>query len=250
MKIWDLSQGNRSNPVNTIATASAQSAFSPDGHWLVVSSGGSYRFYAVGSWELDPAMSKRGTELTPVFASATALLALGKSEEALAEFQQIFPRDRTVALTIAQLLIERNHRLEPAKRNWKEVDEVLRYAKRAAPHSTEVAVLEAQLAQMKNPGVGLEMLQKQRDKDPSQPEPWLALIRMAESQGRDTLELIDESQKKLGDRVDLRLARARCWLRSQMPLSCGSCYGNWSLMIFPVGVRGKASSGMIISGRL
>lgn len=144
---------------------------------------------------------------------ASALLALGKPDEALAEFRQVLPKDRTVALTIAQLLTEQNRRLEPAKRDWKEVDEALRMAKRAAPQSTDVAVLEAQVAQMKNPAGGLEILQKERDKDPSQPGPWLALIRTAESQDKDTLPLIEAAQQKLGDRVDLRLARARRWLR-------------------------------------
>jgi tetratricopeptide (TPR) repeat protein len=144
---------------------------------------------------------------------ASALLALGKSEDALAEFQRILPKDRTAALTIAQLLLERNRRLEPAKRNWKEVEEALRVAKRAMPQSADVAILEAQLAQAKNPGAGLEMLQKERDKNPSQPGPWLALIRMAQSQGKDTLGLIDQAEKKLGDRVELRMARARYWFR-------------------------------------
>src|SRR5689334_16733354 len=140
--------------------------------------------------------------------NASAVMALGKPDEALVEFRQVLPKDRTVALTIAQLLTEQNRRLEPAKRDWKEVDEALRIAKRAAPHSTEVAILEAEVAQIKNPAAGLETLQKERDKDPSQPGPWLALIRTAESQNKDTLPLLDAAQQKLGDRVDLRLARA------------------------------------------
>src|SRR5262249_39815238 len=111
---------------------------------------------------------------------------------------------------------ERNRRLDPDKRNWEEVDKVLAYAKRAAPGSKEVAIFQAELAQIrKNTNEAFEMLKKERDKDPSQPETWLALIRMAESQDKpaDTLALIAEAEKQLGDRVDLRLARARHWLR-------------------------------------
>jgi cellulose synthase operon protein C len=147
---------------------------------------------------------------------ASALLALGKVEEALAEFRQILPKDPTVALPMAQLLTERNRRLDPEKRDWKEVDNALSYAKRAAPDSKEVAIFQAELAQIRqNTQQGFDLLKKERDKDPSQPEPWMALIRMAETQGKpaDTLALIDLAEKQLGDRVDLRLARARHWLR-------------------------------------
>jgi tetratricopeptide (TPR) repeat protein len=147
---------------------------------------------------------------------AAALLALGKSEEALVEFRQLLPKDPTVALPLAQLLTERNRRLAPDKRSWDEVDKALSYARRVAPGSKEVAIFQAELAQIrKNPREAFEMLKKERDKDPSQPEPWLALIRMAESQQQpsDTLALIAQAEKQLGERVDLRLARARYWLR-------------------------------------
>jgi tetratricopeptide (TPR) repeat protein len=147
---------------------------------------------------------------------AVALLALGKSQEALTEFRQLLPRDPSVALPLAQLLTDRNRRLDPDKRDWTEVDKALSYAKRAAPGSKEVAIFQAELAQIrKNTPEAFDMLKKERDKDPSQSEPWLALIRMTETQDKpaDTLALIAEAEKQLGDRVDLRLARARHWLK-------------------------------------
>jgi serine/threonine protein kinase/WD40 repeat protein len=52
VKVWDLSQGERPEPVHTIPSGWAGVAFSPDGRWLVVKEDGS-RYYRVGSWELD-----------------------------------------------------------------------------------------------------------------------------------------------------------------------------------------------------
>ncbi len=75
VKIWDLSQGKRPQPVHTIAGAWGYVRFSPDGRWLVVAGGGGYRFYTAGSWELDPTMSKR-KHRGPVFAADAAIMAV------------------------------------------------------------------------------------------------------------------------------------------------------------------------------
>jgi tetratricopeptide (TPR) repeat protein len=144
---------------------------------------------------------------------ASAFVALGKPEEAIDEYRRILLKDKdpAVALPLAQLLADRNRRLDPEKQDWKEVENVLR----AAPASAELAIFKAQLAQLKNPKEGLEALQKERDKDPSQLTPWVAMIEATEREGdpAKTLALIVEAEQKLGDRVELRLARARYWLR-------------------------------------
>jgi tetratricopeptide (TPR) repeat protein len=144
---------------------------------------------------------------------ASALLTQGRLDEALVEFRRILPKDPTAALPLARLLTDRNLRLEEKKRDWKAVEELLR----SVPSSPELAIFKAQLAQIQSRSKeGLEQLQKERDKDPSQPGPWLAIIQTSETEGNPTktLALIEDAEKKLGDRVELRLARARQWLRS------------------------------------
>jgi len=146
---------------------------------------------------------------------ATVLAALNKLDPALAEFRQILPKDPTVALTLVQLLTDRNKALEPGKRVWNEIDELLKNAKQAKLNATDVALVEAYVARVrKSPQEARDMVQAILDKDPSQPGPWLNLIQMTENQGGDTLPIIDKAEKALGDRVDLRLARARHWLRA------------------------------------
>jgi serine/threonine protein kinase/WD40 repeat protein/Flp pilus assembly protein TadD len=79
VKIWDLSQRGQPSSVHTIACGGADVKFSPDGRWLIVPDGG-LRFYQVGSWELDPAMSARMHERgRPVFAADSSLLAVGSA---------------------------------------------------------------------------------------------------------------------------------------------------------------------------
>jgi WD40 repeat protein len=79
VKIWDLSQGVRPQAIATIASGAAYPTFSPDGRWLVVPGDGGYRFYTVGSWELDSTMSKR-KQGGPVFAADAAVMAAGTED--------------------------------------------------------------------------------------------------------------------------------------------------------------------------
>ena len=55
------------------------------------------------------------------------------------------------------------------------------------------------------------LLEKARDTHPDRAEPWLALIVLAERRGKgeELPTLLDAAEKRLGDRVELRLARAR-----------------------------------------
>ncbi len=77
VKIWDLSQTGQPSSVHTIACGWTDVKFSPDGRWLIVSDGGELRFFQVGSWELDPAMSTRmHGRGALVFAPDSSLLAV------------------------------------------------------------------------------------------------------------------------------------------------------------------------------
>ncbi|HLJ94379.1 MAG TPA: tetratricopeptide repeat protein, partial [Gemmataceae bacterium] len=155
----------------------------------------------------DAVRARRGKAMT--------LAALGKGDQALGEFRQLLSKDPTVALPMVELLTNQNSRLDPAKRNWQEVDELLKNLERDMPNAPELAILKVRLAQVRqDPREALKMAQAILDKNATQPGPWLNLIQMTENQGMDTLPLIDKAEKALGDRADLRLARARHWLRT------------------------------------
>jgi tetratricopeptide (TPR) repeat protein len=58
-----------------------------------------------------------------------------------------------------------------------------------------------------------DLLRQARDKQPDQPGPWIALANLAGRQGKPdgVLSILDQARRQLGDRVELRLARASYW---------------------------------------
>jgi cellulose synthase operon protein C len=157
---------------------------------------------------------------------AAVLEAQGKLDEAEEEYRRIMAREPELkqrapelkvnaAQNMARLMVRRNANLPPAERNWAGVESALREAAAAAPDDAGVTILRAQVfaAQGKfEEARGL--LEKARDREPDRAENWLALIALAERQGKpdDAASLTDEAERRLGDLVGLRLARARSLL--------------------------------------
>jgi tetratricopeptide (TPR) repeat protein len=153
------------------------------------------------------------------FRFASALLAVGRTTEAVREFQQLqrLPHAPAAGWALqARALLLRNLGLPPGQRNWEEVIQALDRAAQATPDVVEVPVLRAEaLAAQGQRDAARDALVKARDAHPDHVECWEALALL--SQGGDrpeaALQVLDEAQQRLGDRPQLRLARAAYWAR-------------------------------------
>lgn len=143
---------------------------------------------------------------------AGALLAVGRADEATEEYRRLAPSVPEARLTAARLMVGANLRRPAAGRQWGPIETLLDEAGKLDPGSAAVAVLRAEvLVARDKPDEARTLLRKARDGEPSRPEYWLALAALAErAESPDAaLAALDEAQRKLGDRVDIRLARAR-----------------------------------------
>jgi tetratricopeptide (TPR) repeat protein len=146
---------------------------------------------------------------------AAALATQGKIDESLAEYRQILGRVPSAGVQVVRLLIARNLRLAPAARNWQEAEQLLDRAAKANPNGPELAILRADLllAQGQLPQAR-RLLEKACDQQPDRLDLWLALASvMGQEKPEKLLETLAGAERRLGDRVELRLARARYWSR-------------------------------------
>jgi tetratricopeptide (TPR) repeat protein len=147
---------------------------------------------------------------------AASQVALGRPDDALATYRRILSRSPAAALPLARLLIAQNLRLPAAQQRWEEPERLLDQAIRDNPEAPEVALLRAELLNAQGkPERAREVLVKLRDARPKAPEAWLALAALHERQQQPdaALAVLDEAERQLGDRVELRLTRG--WLWSQ-----------------------------------
>src|SRR5262249_41674074 len=112
---------------------------------------------------------------------------------------------------LARLLILRNR--QDDQPNWDEVHGLLARAEKDRP-SIEIIILQAEAeAEQGHFDKARERLEKVEDQNGPPAEVRVALSALEERQRRPAaaLALLDEAQRRLGDRVELRLARIRYW---------------------------------------
>ena len=147
---------------------------------------------------------------------ASALLAAGKPDEALAEYRRLDPPPPEARLQAVHILILRNLRSPADKRNWKEAEELLN----GTPGDVRKTA-DFQLAQ-----VNLLVVQRRFDEawkrlddaiaeDPKEVRYRLALAELADLETKDdrkppatARQILDKAEGDIGDSVDLRLASA------------------------------------------
>jgi tetratricopeptide (TPR) repeat protein len=157
------------------------------------------------------------------FRLGSALVAKGKLEEAYLEYRRLTllpgaPAAAWRMLGLVQLIL--NRRLPKPERDWRELERTLDQAEAAAPGSIEVLMLRVEvLAGQQQFERARTLLEKARDQQPKRVELWVALSDLALFQGESAkaLQIIDRTQKLLGDTAELRLARARYWARMAGP---------------------------------
>ena len=145
---------------------------------------------------------------------AGALNRLGRKSEALDIYRLIVKDVPAVRLPIAQIMTETTLKQPEARRNWKPVEALLDEAEKSTADATEVALTRATVlsAQGRRKEAD-ERIEAIKQNQPKRVEPWLfqAEVLMRQGKGDEALSLLDRASATLGDRVELRMARAQYW---------------------------------------
>ncbi|HEY7314568.1 MAG TPA: tetratricopeptide repeat protein [Gemmataceae bacterium] len=142
------------------------------------------------------------------------LATMGQLTQAIDQYQQVLKLPRipvSAPADLARLLILRNR--QETQPNWEEVNDLLAWAAKTHP-STEITVLQAEVdADRGEFEAARRKLETDESKDSRPVDVWVALSVLEDRQRRpaDALAVLDEAQRRLGDRVELRLARIRHW---------------------------------------
>ena len=148
---------------------------------------------------------------------ASSLIALGRVDQAIDEYRKVLvlpDANEQTRVSLARLLIFRNLRMPEARRTWDEVGTLLKTAAEAMPNSGEVTILRAEsLAAQHQLDPARKLLEEARDKHPDQVELWVALATLATRQQRteEVLPILEAAEKRLGNRIEIRTARAKYW---------------------------------------
>jgi tetratricopeptide (TPR) repeat protein len=150
-------------------------------------------------------------------ALALALLALGKVDLAIKEYQTAASQNALLRGELAQLLIAHIARLPAAKQRWDEVERLVKELETAGDGAPEVPLLRAQLLTAQGKlDQARKLTEAERNRHPEMIAPWLYLAALAQRQGKDDaiLSLLDDAEKsKAGRKVEWQLARASYWIR-------------------------------------
>lgn len=149
--------------------------------------------------------------------SAAALAALGRVAQAIEAYKAVLPKKpREAGIPLTRLLIKQNLGHEAA--DWRAVDSLLDRLERALPDAPEVKVLRAEaLAAQGQAQAAREALTQEIDQQPleNQIDLWITLAMLTAREALQdptkldaALSVLDDAQKRLGDKAALRSARA------------------------------------------
>lgn len=166
-------------------------------------------FTRVTAWDPQSAPARLGM--------AEAQWALNRSSEALENYRQVMALNKVPAsgwLDLTRLEIERQLQLDKDKRDFRPALADLARAAKLNEDAPEAIVLRAEIMLAQGDLAGAQaLLREARDREPKRPDYWVALGTLAAHRGKryETINVLDEAEKVLGDCVELRLARARFW---------------------------------------
>jgi tetratricopeptide (TPR) repeat protein len=144
----------------------------------------------------------------------------GNLDGAIQGYQELIGQAPKARTALVGLLITKNRRLPVAQRNWAEVDRLIEAIKRDEPDSFVPVILQADVLVAQDKAAQAEAeLRKAHSQFPRSVELWNAHANLIRLQGRvdAALSVLDEAQRQLGDRVELRLQRAQLWATKQGP---------------------------------
>ena len=194
----------------------------------------------LGNSDQQIATLRRSVKADPFFglaraSLADALLSAGNVDQAINESRDLIDLSHIGTpglIAMVRILIQEIFGNPSAGRDWRPVEKMIDDAEKAMPDSVQILILRGELLVVQNRLADAEaLLQKAKSKTPRQAEVWTTLIALAERRQDwpKTERLLEESQKLLGDTVELRLA--------QRNLSCGettqkpsTAYKHWEKM--------------------
>jgi tetratricopeptide (TPR) repeat protein len=176
--------------------------------------------HTVGDEDRSVLAYRRAISLDPTnalarFGIVLAMLNQGRPDAALTECEGLMQMPTPPATgwpLLARLLILQNLRLPAPQRRWERVDATLDRADEALPGSPLVVILRAEASVGRGRAdEARHALEAAREKNAKEIDYWVALAELNDRSGARarTDALLDEADKKLGDHVELRLARAR-----------------------------------------
>jgi tetratricopeptide (TPR) repeat protein len=146
---------------------------------------------------------------------ADVLAAIGRNEEAIAEYRHVTRMERSdlsAWLSLARMLINQNLAKQEKDRHWDEVSGLLNTIKKTAKDIVEVPLLEAEVRFAKSDAKGArELLAENLKLYPTQAAFWCALAVLEDREGDNKAAhaLLDKAIDPVGDTVDIRIARIR-----------------------------------------
>lgn len=159
---------------------------------------------------------RRAVQLDPLSVPArrglaAALVAVGKTDEALGLYRQLIGQTPEARFATARLLLARELAKPEGQRSWGELEVLLNQAPAGLRATVGYVLLTAEvLAGKGRRADAKKLLDEARAKEPQHIEFWLAAAGLAaESAPDDARKILDEAGTAIGDRVELRLARAR-----------------------------------------
>jgi tetratricopeptide (TPR) repeat protein len=140
---------------------------------------------------------------------ARVLEQTGRIEPAIEEYKQVLADRPRTAVDVARLTVLRTLRQPSAQRQWGEAEAAVSRAEKAAPDARELPILRAEvLSRSGRLDAARALLQGAVAAHRDQVEPWVALASLWGEEAAERRRVLDEAERALGDRVELRLARA------------------------------------------
>jgi tetratricopeptide (TPR) repeat protein len=143
---------------------------------------------------------------------ASALVAMGRTDEALPVYERVARYYPATWVTVGRLRLAKVLRDGGPKPDFSGVEDALRYARAGGAALVEADLLQADLLVARGEtDKARELLRASRDTNEKAIEPWVGLA-LIESRGKDpgkAADLLRQAEAKFGDRVEIRLARAR-----------------------------------------
>ena len=130
---------------------------------------------------------------------------------AIEQYRRMVAQVPQVRLALVRLLLARNRRVSKDQRDWKEVEQLIGEAAKAAPGSAEPVVLQAMVfAEQEQVAKARDVLQTARSQFPQAVDPWIAEAQLLAQEKKfdEALKVMETAQKTLGDQIEFRYLRA------------------------------------------